>query len=102
MNRVRQKSYTRNEPYQTPGRWVLTSRPVSTLLAHLWRAQQEWQEFTDDDGNPYWYNSASGVSQYENPLGGPAWTGGSITTASEGEGQGERRKSPRHYCSVTS
>ncbi|CAB1118732.1 unnamed protein product [Ectocarpus sp. CCAP 1310/34] len=42
-----------------------------------------WQEFTDDAGNPYWYNSASGSSQYENPLGGgPVWTGGSITTNS--------------------
>lgn len=50
---------------------------------------QEWEEFTDGEGNPYWYNSSSGVSQYEKPLGGgPAWTGGSITTASEGGGQG--------------
>eukprot|EP00903_Cladosiphon_okamuranus_P016579 g15293.t1 len=56
-------------------------------LVEVESSTPEWQSFADDDGNPYWYNSVSGVSQYENPLGGPAWTGGSITTASEGEGQ---------------
>lgn len=58
------------------------------LSSRILGVQQDWQEFTDEEGNKYWYNVASGASQYENPLGDPAWTGGSITTASEGGSQG--------------
>ncbi|CAN0470233.1 unnamed protein product [Laminaria digitata] len=35
---------------------------------------QDWQEFVDDGGNPYWYSSTTGSSQYENPY-APAWNG---------------------------
>lgn len=27
----------------------------------------EWTQYYDDDGNPYWYNNYSGISQYEDP-----------------------------------
>jgi hypothetical protein len=29
----------------------------------------EWTEYSDENGYPYWYNSVTGVSQYENPYG---------------------------------
>jgi len=29
--------------------------------------EEEWTEYADDDGNPYWYNNFSGNSQYEDP-----------------------------------
>ena len=28
----------------------------------------EWAEYTDEYGNPYWYNNYTGASQYENPF----------------------------------
>jgi len=30
---------------------------------------EEWAEYADDDGYPYWYNNVTGESTYENPLG---------------------------------
>ena len=30
-------------------------------------AGREWQEFADDEGWPYWYNTSTGESTYENP-----------------------------------
>jgi len=27
----------------------------------------QWAEYADDAGNPYWYNSMTGVSTYDNP-----------------------------------
>ena len=41
---------------------------------------QDWQEFVDDQGNPYWYSSTTGSSQYENPY-PPAWSGDSAVTS---------------------
>mmetsp|Transcript_36750 Transcript_36750/g.68371 ORF Transcript_36750/g.68371 Transcript_36750/m.68371 type:complete len:1025 (+) Transcript_36750:67-3141(+) len=29
--------------------------------------EEEWTQYYDDDGNPYWYNNYSGISQYEDP-----------------------------------
>jgi hypothetical protein len=29
--------------------------------------EEEWTQYYDDDGNPYWYNNYSGISQYEEP-----------------------------------
>ena len=26
-----------------------------------------WEQYYDDDGNPYWYDASTGASQYENP-----------------------------------
>ena len=28
---------------------------------------EEWTQYNDDDGNPYWYNNHTGISQYEDP-----------------------------------
>lgn len=28
-----------------------------------------WEQYYDDNGYPYWYDAATGVSQYDNPYG---------------------------------
>lgn len=30
--------------------------------------EEEWTQYFDDDGNPYWYNNYTGISQYEDPF----------------------------------
>lgn len=86
---VKRRGFTRESVHQSAdGVCMFVSFYLVPHSSRTLGVQQEWQELTDDGGNKYWYNSDSGVSQYENPLGGPAWTGGSITTASDGEGQG--------------
>jgi len=32
-------------------------------------AYPAWEQYYDDDGNAYWYDPATGASQYENPYG---------------------------------
>ena len=31
----------------------------------------EWQQFADDQGYPFWYNPSTDVSTYDDPNGGP-------------------------------
>ena len=38
----------------------------------------------DDEGNPFWYNNTTGVSQYENP-----YEEGSVAAAAGAEGAGD-------------
>ena len=46
----------------------------STTTGTLHRKSQismmGWQELYDDQGNKYWYDEATGASQYENPYEG--------------------------------
>jgi hypothetical protein len=55
------------------------SSPRARVTRLLPRRPQE-----DDDGNPFWYNNTTGVSQYENP-----YEEGSVAAAAGAEGAGD-------------
>ena len=44
--------------------------------------EEDWVQYTDDSGVPYWYNGTTGESSYEAPEGAqPSGSGGAMGSA---------------------